>query len=124
MEVALHAETAVVRRVLTLWNYGAIQHGKEQVLKNQSIVLTLFWIIQQILAVVRIKVFNKMIVYITLVEKFFRNKVLLFQEPHKYKTSNETDATLMIELFIIFCCSQVIGEASHLNSPSIPVAKF
>ena len=72
----------------------------------------------------RIKILNEVFTDIVLVKEFFWNKVLLFQEPHKDKTSDETDATLMVELLIIFCRSQVVGETGHLNSPGIPVAEF
>ena len=117
-------EFAVVGSVFPLFHNGAVEHSKEQILKYQAVILALFGIVEHILAVVWVEVLDEMVPNVILIEKFFRNKMLLFQEPNEDKTGDEAYATLVIEFLVIVRSAQVVGESDYLYGPSIPVTKL
>ena len=117
-------EFAVVGSVFSLFHNGAVEHGKEQILKYQTVILALFGIVEHVLAVVGVEVLDEMVPNVILIEKFLRNKMLLFQEPNEDKTGDEAYATLVIEFLVIIRSVQVVGESDHLYRPSIPVTKL
>ena len=71
--LTISTETTVVRSVFTFCHNGAVEHCKEEVLKNETVVFTFFRIIEQVLTVVRIKLFDEMLFDVPLVKEFFRN---------------------------------------------------